>query len=249
MRMGSAAVTVATLPTTILAPDLKRHVWASIGLVLGSKRQTQGPLGRAVQREAGADWWLAGGGTCIAAYQPKGSANLAASYVDLSGSGNNCGPGVAPAWGAATGWQFNGTTQHLDTGVVCALPQSYAVQFSNMGSPAGAHSLFGEGFISAYPNWWGKIALAYGVGVFMDNPPAMVAGNIIMTPQGGYRNGALDIAWIAMAPIGWACYIAANHGPPGIAGALAQVHIQAFAMYNSDITAHVAALAAAMAAL
>jgi hypothetical protein len=54
-------------------------------------------------------WWLAGGisaANCIAAYQPKGAADLATSYVNLNAPGtNNAAPLTgAPTFNAALGW-------------------------------------------------------------------------------------------------------------------------------------------------
>ena len=60
-----------------------------------------------------------------AAYEPKGAASLAASYVDLSGNGNDAAPGVAPT--LSSGWVFNGGTQYLTTTFAPANDQNQAV--------------------------------------------------------------------------------------------------------------------------
>ena len=74
------------------------------------------------------------GETCIAAYQPKGAADLAASYVNLITPGTyNAAPGTAPTFDAATGWTFNGSTQYLTTGVVPASGYSMLVRVADMG--------------------------------------------------------------------------------------------------------------------
>ena len=53
---------------------------------------------------AAAGWWVVVGKTCIAAYQPKGAASLAASYVNLQQPGTyDAAPGVAPTWAAGGG--------------------------------------------------------------------------------------------------------------------------------------------------
>lgn len=66
-------------------------------------------------------WWLAGGisaGDVVAAYQAKGAASLAASYVNLANPGTyDLTTSAAPTWDAATGWTFDGTAL-LDTGLV-----------------------------------------------------------------------------------------------------------------------------------
>ena len=68
---------------------------------------------------AAVPWYLAGGAPApIAAYQPKGAASLAASYVNLANPGTyDAAPGVAPTHASATGWTFNGNTQYLTTNV------------------------------------------------------------------------------------------------------------------------------------
>lgn len=65
-------------------------------------------------------WWNNNGAIsgCIAAYQPIGADSLAASYTNLANAGTyDAAPGVAPGWGASTGWTFNGTTQYLTLGI------------------------------------------------------------------------------------------------------------------------------------
>jgi hypothetical protein len=84
----------------------------------------QRPFSSPFDRRAAAaavPWWLAGGvaaANAIAVYQPKGAADLAASYVNLANPGTyDAAPGTAPTFDAATGWTFNGSTQYLTTGV------------------------------------------------------------------------------------------------------------------------------------
>ena len=83
----------------------------------GSIYGGMGRLGVGKQTSAAVPWWLSGGisaANCIAAYQPKGAADLAASYVNLANPGTyNAAPGVAPTWAAADGWTFGGTNYLL----------------------------------------------------------------------------------------------------------------------------------------
>lgn len=82
-------------------------------------------------------WYLAGGidaANCVAAYQPKGAASHALSYVNLANPGTyDAAPGTAPTWDQATGWIFNGTSQYLTTGIVPATDQTWSavVKFSD----------------------------------------------------------------------------------------------------------------------
>ena len=65
-------------------------------------------------------WWLAGGihpSQVVAAYQPKGAASLAASYVNLANPGtNDAQVGVAPGLDSS-GWVFTGTEKLLGPNV------------------------------------------------------------------------------------------------------------------------------------
>lgn len=100
-------------------------------LVLGARGATGYVLGRGAG--SAANWWEAGGATnCVAAYQPKGAASLAASYVNLANPGVfDAAPGVAPTWDAATGWSFNGSTQYLRSGVPGSAAVSFLMRFSD----------------------------------------------------------------------------------------------------------------------
>lgn len=78
---------------------------------------------RAVSSGAAADWWDDNGAIsgCVAAYQAKGAASLAASYVNLANPGTydaTVPAGVsAPTWAASTGWGVD-STHRLTTNVV-----------------------------------------------------------------------------------------------------------------------------------
>jgi hypothetical protein len=78
---------------------------------------------------AAAAKWYEG---AIAAYQPKGAASLAASYVNLVTPGTlDAIPVVEPGWSVDGGWLGTGT-QWLRTGIVIAdNNQSIIVRFAN----------------------------------------------------------------------------------------------------------------------
>ena len=83
---------------------------------------------------------------CIAAYQPKGAADLAASYVNLANPGTyNAAPGSAPGWDAVNGWKPNGSSHYLTTGITPANTWSVLVRVSNLSYPAGVTGIFGFG--------------------------------------------------------------------------------------------------------
>ena len=82
-------------------------------------------------------WWLSGGisaANCIGAYQAKGVADLATSYINLANPGTyNAAPGTAPTWDVTNGWIFNGTSQYLKTGITAENDQTWSLicRFSN----------------------------------------------------------------------------------------------------------------------
>lgn len=91
---------------------------------------------------AAAGWWVVAGKTTVAAYQPKGAASLAASYVNLANPGTyDAAPGSAPTWAAGTGWTFNGSSQWLTTGVVFTNNQSWSLLFRYSGASATGRAI------------------------------------------------------------------------------------------------------------
>lgn len=101
---------------------------------LGSRYGIQGALGRSVKRASAASTWWDLNGTitsCVAAYQPKGAASLAASKVNLANPGTyNATAGSDPTFNSATGW--TGTTSaYLLTGITPSTGWSMIVRFSN----------------------------------------------------------------------------------------------------------------------
>ena len=69
---------------------------------------------------AGANWWepTTGSYTVVAAYQAKGAASLAASYVNLANPGTyDLTEGNAPTFDTSYGWAFDGSADYLRTGI------------------------------------------------------------------------------------------------------------------------------------
>lgn len=89
-------------------------------------------------------WYLAGGiapASCVAAYRATGTADIAASYVNLANPGTyNLTTTSAPTWASDTGWTFNGTDEYLDTGVTPVNDQTWsmfvAIDVSSSGTTA-----------------------------------------------------------------------------------------------------------------
>ena len=206
---------------------------------------------------AASGWWLAGGiaaANCIAAYQPKGAASLAASYVNLANPGTyDATEGTAPTFDTSIGWTFSAASnQYLRTGVTPENDQTWSMiaRFSG-------HTTNGQAMC-------GSIALNGAVG-FRMFPRRGVANNMVWNNgtqiASGERQseGIMAIAganaffdgtsygttggWSGATPI--ETYIGAQNfgGSPdryytGV--------IEALAIYDVDITSYIASLGAAI---
>lgn len=198
-------------------------------------------------------WWLAGGisaGDCLAAYQAKGAASLAASYSNLNNPGTNDATlGVAPSWAAGTGWTFNGTSQYLKTGII-PNGANYSCIVRISGSTATLQGLvscsntadtqlFGFSSLSNMYYLNGNYASSgtYGSGTYA------VAGSK------GYKNG-VDVG-ITLSNLGcpYEIYIGARN-EEGTANRFMSDSIIGLAVYSKALSAsEVAAVTTAMAAL
>jgi len=222
-----------------------------IGRVLGGRRILSGPLGVTPASAAAVSRWLTGGipaANCMAAYEPKGAASLAASYTNLNNPGaNDAYLGVAPGWSAALGWIATGT-QYLRTGLYPTQTWSVIVQYSASTWDALFGAVDGTGKTI-------EIFLAGAVVSFIDfgntasTAPVLLSGNLAVTPTGTYRNGVFD-ASLTVNVFGtcardiWILASNRSAAPPyyPMVG-----NMQAIYIYNINISAYVAGLAAAMA--
>lgn len=204
-------------------------------------------------------WSLAGGAPApVAAYQPKGAASQAASYVNLANPGTyNAAPGVAPTWDTTTGWTFDGATQYLTTGIVPASNQTWTliVRFDNALASGGFVAIAGAGWaggqglmlslthsLSRRSYYNGGLLHITG---FVTNGVLAAAGNK------GYYNGTADAGTIGTSatPNTYALAIGALNQTNSIVSFF-NGRVQAVAAYSSVLTAgQVAAVSAAMSAL
>lgn len=195
-----------------------------------------------MQRKLG-NWWDPDNeGLCIyQAQQPKGAVSFAASLLDISGTGNNAGDpgGVAtPPWDAVNGWKFDGIADYLTTTFVPQNDQSQTVivQFTNvtnLGYLCGV-SVGGGRRLTIRPDSGGGTGVRYENGGAVLVVPALLAGNLALAGDRGYRNGVAEGAAMAAwgAPIVLTLTIGARSG--AIWGA---VYVQAFAIYDCTLTA------------
>lgn len=200
-------------------------------------------------------WWLSGGipaANCIAAYQPKGAADLASSYINLANPGTfNAAPGVAPTFNTATGWTFN-ATQYLSSGVTPTNDQSWSmiIRYSGAASSSGYAAAYTNGTsrrFEIFPRFTdGKSYLANGQEIGVSG--ALAAGVLALAGATAYRDGSS----IGTIPSGSGTlgilYIGANNAA-GTATSFYSGNIQAIAIYNISIASYMPALTTAINAL
>lgn len=189
-----------------------------------------------------------------AAYRPYGADDLAHSYMDLFGNGNNVTEGVtAPDWDAATGWEFDGVGDYLVTTFVPANDQSQTVivQFSGVanngwlcGMDNGADRRFG-----IVPDD-GAAAVAYYNGGTQAIGPALLAGNLGVAGSEPYRAGADDGASLGAWGVATALATFIGAINNGVGASFCECTIEALVIYDTALTAaQVAKVAAAMQAM
>ena len=230
---------------------------AGIGLVsaLGP-----GSGGAAVMGGAAPAWWVVAGKTCVAAYQPKGAADLATSYINLANPGvNNAAPvGAAPTWDVVNGWKFDHTVpQALDTTVTgLGISWTIIVQFSN--HIAGSAAYYLTGVQSTTAQWFAFGSSYFATRRYFNNPnlnagAGALSGNIALAGLNAYFNGAPDGVVGGAGFTGAmnaSVYIGAGSNLAGAVSNPSTFYAQAYAMYSGTLVAgDVAALRLRMVAL
>lgn len=214
---------------------------------------------RAVSAGGAADWWEAGGATgCIAAYQPKGAASLAASYSNLDNPGTYDAVEVgAPTFDTVTGWGLlRSSNQCLDTGIVPTSAYSVAIRFSDVPASGSDMTAFGQFSFDTGNGFYYRPNSASGSHDFACGhssgalSPAHAGGVAILAGPNLYIDGTLSSSVTAAAVASITLYIGAIHASDGNRFSQLTGNIQAFAMYSGTLDATQAAtLSSAMAAL
>lgn len=209
---------------------------------------------------AAAGWWTYGGATgCVAAYQPKGAASLAASYVNLANPGTyDAAPGVAPTFDAATGWSFAAAaSQYLNSGVPGTSALSMLIRFSNA---SGALVSFGAAIETGgtkYILWRPRNTTnrqLYLASSSLIKAGALTSGVFGYAGATVFLNGLSDGSVLPMPSLpaglpGIAIYIGALNFA-GTAAQFSGINVQAVAIYSDTLSAgEVATVSSAMAAL
>lgn len=204
-------------------------------------------------------WYVVSGKTCVAAYQPKGAASLAASYVNLANPGtNDAAPGTAPTLGA-DGWAFvTASSQYLDTGVIPANGYTMIVRCSNWLDTGGTQWMCGVDSASDAKFYlcpeFTTAQRIYGSGQFVLTAGPALGSPCVMAIAGqqpyydGVADGSTVGAWGAAQTR--SIFIGADQQNGGGAGFYWTGHIQAMAIYSGTLTAgEISALTTRMNAL
>lgn len=213
---------------------------------------------RVLQPRPVSSWWLSGGitsGQCAAAYQPKGAADLADSYINKNAPGtNDAAPGVAPTWDATNGWTGNGTSMYLTTGITPAANRTWSMIVRYTNAQSAKVLCGGRGAATSYYfDLWGNGGdnkVYYGNGTELGVIPLLTSGVLAVAGTQGYRNGVSDGAAIGAggANAGQVYILAFNAA--GTASFFNSGKIQALAIYNITLSAgQVSALVTAINAL
>ena len=203
---------------------------------------------RAPKTAAAVGWWVVPGKTCIGAYQAKGAASLAASYVNLASPGvGDLVAVTAPAggWDVGNGWKFT----NVPAGGCLQAPTvtdgyTFLMQFTNAVAANAYMCTTVDGFWRMRQRAPGiDVEYTYKAGMRYV-PPWITAGNYGMAAGQGYRNGAADGTPASGASvINSAMYIGAATYP-------AAMYVRAYVLYSAILTApQMLAVATAMAAL
>jgi len=191
-------------------------------------------------------WALSGGinpANCIAVYQPIGAANLADSYVNIANPGTyNAAPGSQPAFDPNTGWTFNGTSNHLITGIIPRKTWTCLVRFSDRPEEAFLRFLVGVRQNTGSTRWGlvpysATSTLEFRQGESYDAGPGVAGGVMALVGLYGYMNGVQVGGPFA----GWDtphthAFLIGGQNTYGTPGAYFLGRIQAIAVYDTTLS-------------
>ncbi len=213
-------------------------------------------VSRRAVASAAADWWLVTGKTCVAAFQPKGAASLAASYVNLANPGTyDVAPGVAPTL-AAGGWLGNGSAYLVLPLLIDARTYTILCRFASVNSNERLFGVVAANHFEVRPYYPATDHCEYRTGPAGTTlvAPRISTGVVGMAANNLYRNGASDgTGPLATAGATIQMYVLSawtGTMPGGLRGTMNGGTIAALVVYSDTLTApQVATVSAAMAAL
>jgi len=204
-------------------------------------------------------WYLSGGvdaANCVAAYQPIGAADYAASKVNLANSGTyDAAAGNDPDWDDTNGWKFNGIDNYLDCTYLYSAVSGACVivRFTDAGY-VGIQTGTIIGAVNGADLFVGANT-QYGVracffGSYVNILPSMTSGVIALTDGKFYRDGSYSHDVAAGGTLSSSRSLKIGAGWFSFGWHYTPVYVQAAAAYDSNLTAdQVAAITTAMAAL
>jgi hypothetical protein len=180
----------------------------------------------------GGNWWepTTGSFTCVGAYQAKGAASLAASYVNLANPGtNDLTAGTAPTFDTSTGWTFNAAEWLVTGHYANKASTTVIIRFSNAAS--GVYTMCGTDIHRLMPNRSNLVY--YGA---TTKSPGMTSGVLAIAGETGYRNGTSDGA-VSIGNIQGVPYFIGAQNQAGTAAAKWIGKIQAMSIYTTILDA------------
>lgn len=224
-------------------------------LNIGLKNTLRGGMGGAA---VAVPWYLAGGvsaANCLAAYQPKGAADYAASLMDLTGNSNSATEGTTPDWDITNGWSFDASnSEYLIVPLSASgIGWSLIARYKDFVTGAAGYILgsvnlarhFATGF-----RYNGNSYFGAGNLVYVNISGASTGGVLCVAGEYGYYNGVEKTSSLTGATDNSANIFIGCLNSGGSPANFATCKIQALAIYNTTLTAdQVAAISTAMAAL
>lgn len=199
--------------------------------------------------------YLLGGVTLsdvLAAYEPKGAASQAASYLSKTGS-NNAIAADTPGWDTTNGWKFNGTSNYLTTSILGQAGMSIIISLSNNASSSRANIVgatdgaVGGLAIETVGVVTSKTRFGHGSAI-QEISPKMTQGILAITPTKVFFNGYPYTTnaqnWSGVTPKNLWIGCKNVNGSPGLYNS---VYVQALYIYSAALSdAQVLAISDAM---
>jgi len=211
--------------------------------------------------QEGDKWWLAGGihpSQVVAAFQPKGAVDLAASYINLNNPGtNNATVGtLEPLFSSSYGWQFDGSSNYFLVGPT-ANSSGFAIRYTNASvasvHPAGVRD--GNHRVSVIPI--GSSGAEHGFynskdAIARTASPQRTDGVLLINRNNGAYNGEITADTNPADAEPALQYFIGAHNANGSIGLRYSGEVQAVIFFASGVTltgAQISAISSAMAAL
>ena len=167
-----------------------------------------------------------------AAWQPKGAANLLASYLRIAGydgydnvDPDIIGAGVAPGFDISRGW-IGGGGAWLESGLYVSKSWTMLVRFANGIATPSTSALCGiyqsTTFRMYIQPYYTGVNVRYASASVINRAPGLTSGVLAIAGQQPYRNGVLDGAEIpdtwsgsAAIPVGMLSWSNGDNAYPG----------------------------------